>query len=57
MSLWLCRAPYIAGRCIHTQLRRINNIVGLIADLKVIHALEVINDEIHNRELGMFTRD
>ena len=33
MSLWLCRTPYIAGRCFHTQLRRINNILGLIADL------------------------
>lgn len=56
MSLWLCRTPYIAGHCIHTQSRQINNIVGLIADLKEIRALEVINDEIHNRELGMFTR-
>ena len=47
----------IAGHCIHMQSSRNNNIVGLIADLKLlIRALEVIGDESHNHELGIFTR-
>ena len=46
----------IAGARIHNQSKRINNIVGLIKDLKLMRALEVIDDETHDRERGIFTR-
>jgi hypothetical protein len=37
-------------------LTQVNNIVGLITNLKLIRALEVINNETHTCELGIFTR-
>ena len=46
----------IAGARVHKQSARINNIVGLIKDLKLMRALEVIDDETHDRERGIFTR-
>ena len=46
----------IAGACIHKQSARINNIVGLLKDLKLMHKLDVIDDETHDRERGIFTR-
>ena len=36
----------IAGARVHKQSTRINNIVGLIKDLKLMHALKVIDDQI-----------
>jgi len=38
----------IAGARVHKQSSRINNIVGLIKDLKLMRALEVIDDETHD---------
>ena len=46
----------IAGARVHKQSARINNIVGLLKDLKLMRALEVIDDETHDRERGIFTR-
>ena len=46
----------IAGARIHNQSKRINNIVGLIKDLKLMCALKVIDNETHDREHGIFTR-
>jgi hypothetical protein len=46
----------IAGARIHNQSTRINNIVGLIKDLKLMRKLDVIDDETHDRERGIFTR-
>jgi len=46
----------IAGAHIHNQSKRINNIVGLIDDLKLMRALKVVDDETHDRERGIFTR-
>ena len=46
----------IAGARIHKQSARINNIVGLIKDLNLMRALEVIDNETHDRERGIFTR-
>ena len=46
----------IAGAGVHKQSARINNFVGLIADLKLMRALKVIDDETHDREHGIFTR-
>jgi hypothetical protein len=51
-----CFIPCIAGARIHNQSTRINNIVGLIKDLKLMRALKVIDDETHDRERGIFTR-
>ncbi len=45
----------IARARIHNQLTQINNIVGLIKDLKLMRALKVIDDETHDRERGIFT--
>ncbi len=42
----------IADTRTHNQLAQINNIVGLITNLKMMHALEVIADETHDRELA-----
>ena len=42
----------IAGAGVHKQSARINNIVGLIADLKLMRALKVIGNETHDREHG-----
>ena len=42
----------IADAHIHNQLAQINNIVGVITNLKMMHALEVIADETHDRELA-----
>jgi hypothetical protein len=46
----------IAGACIHNQSTRINNIVGLLKDLKLMRKLDIIDDETHDRERGIFTR-
>ncbi len=46
----------VDGTRIHNQSSRINNIVGLIKDLALMHALEVIDEENHDRERGIFTR-
>ena len=46
----------IAGARIHNQLTRINNIAGLLKDLKLIRKLDVIDDETHDRERDIFTR-
>ena len=46
----------IARARIHNQSTQINNIVGLIKDLKLMRALKVIDDETHDRERGIFTR-
>jgi hypothetical protein len=46
----------IAGARIHNQSTRINNILGLIKDLKLMRTLKVIDDETHDREHGIFTR-
>jgi hypothetical protein len=46
----------IAGACIHKQSARINNIVGLLKDLKLMCKLDVIDNETHDRERGIFTR-
>ena len=46
----------IAGAHIHKQSARINNIVGLLKDLKLMRKLDVIDDETHDRERGIFTR-
>jgi hypothetical protein len=46
----------IAGARIHNQLTRINNIVGLLKDLKLMRKLDIIDDETHDRERGIFTR-
>jgi hypothetical protein len=46
----------IAGARNHHQLARINNIVGLLKDLKLICKLDVIDDETHDRERGIFIR-
>jgi len=46
----------IAGAHIHHQSARINNIVGLLKDLKRMRALTVIDNETHDRERGIFTR-
>jgi hypothetical protein len=46
----------IVGHQKHTQSTRINNIVGLVADSKLLRALKVFYDEIYHRELGIFTR-
>ena len=46
----------IAGARIHKQSTRISNIVGLIDNLKLMRALEVIDDETHDNEHGIFTR-
>jgi len=46
----------IAGARIHHQSARINNIVGLLKDLKLMRALMVIDNETHDRERGIFTR-
>jgi hypothetical protein len=42
----------IAGAGVHKQSARINNIVGLIADLKLMRALKVIGNKTHDREHG-----
>jgi hypothetical protein len=46
----------IAGHQQHMQLTRINNIAGLVADLKLLRALKVIDNEIYHREHGIFNR-
>jgi len=46
----------IAGACIHNQSTRINNIVGLLKDLKLMRKLDVIDDKTHDRERDIFTR-
>jgi hypothetical protein len=46
----------IAGARIRKQSARINNIVGLLKDLKLVRKLDVIDDETHDRERGIFTR-
>ena len=46
----------IAGARIHKQSARINNIVGSLKDLKLMRKLDVIDDETHDRERGIFTR-
>jgi hypothetical protein len=46
----------IAGARIHKQSTRINNIVGLLKDLKLMRKLDIIDDETHDREHGIFTR-
>jgi len=46
----------IAGARIHNQSTRINNIAGLLKDLKLMRKLDVIDDETHDRERGIFTR-
>jgi hypothetical protein len=35
---------------------RINNIVGLVTNLKLLCTLKVIKDEIYHHELGIFNR-
>ena len=45
----------IAGARIRNQSTRINNIVGLVNDLKLMHALKVIDYETHDRKRGIFT--
>ena len=46
----------IAGARIHNQSTRINNIAGLLKDLKLMRKLDVIDDETHDRERDIFTR-
>jgi len=46
----------IAGARIHKQSAGINNIVGLLKDLKLMHKSDVIDDETHESECGIFTR-
>jgi hypothetical protein len=46
----------IAGNLKHTQSTQINNIVGLVTNLKLLRTLKVINNEIYHRYLGIFTR-
>jgi hypothetical protein len=46
----------IAGARIHNQSTQINNIAGLLKDLKLMRKLDVIDDETHDRERDIFTR-
>ena len=46
----------IAGARIHNQSTRINNIAGLLKDLKLMRKLDVIDDKTHDRERDIFTR-
>jgi hypothetical protein len=46
----------IAGARIHNQSTRINNIAGLLKDLKLMRELDVIDDKTHDRERDIFTR-
>jgi hypothetical protein len=46
----------IAGHQNHMQSTQINNLVGLVTNLKLLCTLKVIDTEIYHRELGIFTR-